>query len=89
MYKFIDYHPDLKLAPDQVRQFADEARSGKRDQYDVRLLDIFSSPQGGFYCYLEAPGEEAVRKHHALSGVTCNDVKQVESLIESRTTRLI
>ncbi|TAK31331.1 MAG: DUF4242 domain-containing protein [Chloroflexota bacterium] len=80
MSRFIDYHTELKLPQEAIQQLADEAKSGKRDQYGVRVLDVYYNPQGKVYCYLDGPSEEAIRQHHLASGVTCDEVTQVDCL---------
>lgn len=43
--------------------------------------DDLALPQDGkVYCLLDAPDEEAVRKHHAALDVPCGEVHQVSAL---------
>lgn len=78
MPKFIDFHPSYNISPERVAQLRQEMLDGKSDQYGVRQLELYHSPQGrGVYCLLEAPDEAAVRNHH---NGNCSDVIMVESL---------
>jgi hypothetical protein len=77
--KFMDFHPNRQISPERVAQLRQEAVEGNLDQYGVRQLELFHSPDGkGFYCLLEAPDEEAVRNHH---NGNCGEVIKVESLL--------
>jgi hypothetical protein len=79
MPKFIDFHPNITMTSEDVAQLRAETQSGKVDEFGVRQIELFYSPDGkGVYCVLEAPDEEAVRKHH---GGNCGDVVKVESLL--------
>ncbi len=79
MPKFIDFHPGYQISPEHVGQLRQQTMDGKTDQYGVRQLELFYSPDGkGVYCLLEAPDEGAVRNHH---NGNCNEVIKVESLL--------
>jgi hypothetical protein len=77
--KFIDFHPNYRMSPEEVAQLRQETVERKVDAHGVRQLEVFYSPDGkGVYCLLEAPDEEAVRKHHDGD---CGEVIEVESLL--------
>ena len=79
MPKFIDFHPGSQLAPERIAQIRQDTIEQKSDQYGVRQLELYYSPDGkGIYCVLEAPDEVAVRNHHHGN---CNEVIKVESLL--------
>ena len=79
MPKFIDFHPNWQVKPETVARLREAARTGQVDEFGVRQLEFFYSPDGkGAYCLLEGPDEEAVRKHH--SAANC-DPMRVESLL--------
>ncbi len=79
MPKFIDFHPNLQVSTEDVEHLRAETQLGKVDEFGVRQIELFYSPDGkGVYCLLEAPDAEAVRKHH---GGQCGEVIQVESLL--------
>jgi len=83
MPKFMDFHADMALAPQQVARLRQETLAGTVDQYGVRQVDLFYSPNGkGIYCLLEAPDEDAVRDHHHGN---CGEVVKVESVLDQRT----
>jgi hypothetical protein len=79
MPKFMDFHPNFRISPERVAQLRQETAEGKVDQYGVRQLELFHSPDGnGVYCLLEGPDEVAVRSHH---NGNCGEVIRVESLL--------
>jgi hypothetical protein len=79
MPKFMDFHPNYLVSPEAVARLRKETVEGAIDQYGVRQLELFHSPDGkGSYCLLDAPDEEAVRNHHKGN---CGDVIKVESLL--------
>ena len=81
MPRFIDYHDDLKLSPEAIQQIGQGAREGASDEFGVRQVELFHNPDGKVYCLLDAPDEEAVRKHHAALDVPCGQVNRVDSLL--------
>ena len=81
MPTFMDFHDDLKLPDEAVRQITKETEEHKVDKFGVRQVELFHNPGGKVYCLLEAPDEEAVRLHHAALGVPCGDVHEVQSLL--------
>jgi Protein of unknown function (DUF4242) len=81
MPTFMDYHDDLKLPPEAIAQIGEGARNGATDEFGVRQVELYSNPDGKVYCLLDAPDEEAVRKHHAALDVPCGDVHRVSSLL--------
>jgi len=78
---FMDYHDDLKLPAEAIKQIAQGTRDGATDDFGVRQVELYHNPDGKVYCLLEAPDEQAVRDHHASLGVPCGDVNQVNSLL--------
>ncbi len=81
MARFMDYHDDLKLPAEAVASIAEGARNGTADEFGVTQVELFHNPDGKVYCLLDAPDEEAVRKHHAALDVPCGDVHRVEQLL--------
>ena len=80
MPRFMDFREDLKLPDDDIAQIADDARHERADEFGVRQAELSHNPDGKVYCLLEAPDEEAVRKHHAALGVDCGVVHQVDGI---------
>jgi hypothetical protein len=76
----MDFHEDLKLPDDDIAQIADDARHERADEFGVRQVELYHNPDGKVYCLLEAPDEEAVRKHHAALGVDCGVVHRVDGI---------
>ncbi len=81
MPRFMDFHSDLKLPSDAIAQIAEGTRAQATDEFGVRQVELFHNADGKVYCLLEAPDEEAVRKHHEALGVPCGDVHRVSSLL--------
>jgi hypothetical protein len=81
MPTFMDFHDDLKLPDEAVQQIAKETKEHKVDKFGVRQVELFHNPDGKVYCLLEAPDEEAVRRHHAALGLSCGDIHEVKSLL--------
>ncbi len=81
MPTFMDFHDDLKLPDEAVRQITKETKEHKVDKFGVRQVELFHNPDGKVYCLLDAPDEEAVRRHHAALGLSCGDVHEVKSLL--------
>jgi Nickel responsive protein SCO4226-like len=81
MPRFMDYHDDLKLPPEAIAQIGQGARDGVSDEFGVRQIELYHNADGKVYCLLEAPDEDAVRRHHAALDVPCGEVHQVDSLL--------
>jgi Protein of unknown function (DUF4242) len=77
---FMDFHEDLRLPPEAVEDIGRGARAGESDEFGVRQVELYHNDQGKVYCLLDAPDEDAVRKHHEALGVPCGDVHRVASL---------
>jgi hypothetical protein len=81
MPTFMDFHDDLKLPAQAIKDIADGARQEAKDEYGVRQIELYHNPEGKVYCLLEAPDADSVRKHHAALGVPCGEVNEVQSLM--------
>jgi len=81
MPKFMDFHDDLRLPQQAIDDIGQGTRNGDVDEFGVRQIELFHNPDGKVYCLLEAPDEDAVRKHHAALDVPCGDVHRVDSLL--------
>lgn len=81
MPTYMDFHDDLKLPQDAIEAIAKGTLNHDTDGFGVRQLELYHNPDGKVYCLLEAPDEEAVRKHHAALDVSCGDVHQVSQLL--------
>ena len=80
MPQFMDFHEDLKLPAEDIEQIARGAREGATDEFGVRQVELYHNADGKVYCLLDAPDEEAVRKHHEAIGVSCGDVHRVDGI---------
>lgn len=81
MPTFMDFHDDLKLPADAIRDIGQGARDGAKDEFGVRQIELYHNADGKVYCLLEAPDAESVRKHHAALDVPCGQVHEVQSLM--------
>ena len=80
MPRFMDFHDDLKLPDQAIREITKDTKDEKFDQFGVRQIELFHNPEGKVYCLLEAPDAEAVRKHHEALGVACGEVHQISGV---------
>jgi hypothetical protein len=80
MPTFMDYHDDLKLPEDVIKEIGKGASNGETDEFGVRQVELYHNADGKVYCLLDAPDEDAVRKHHAALDVACGDVHEVRRL---------
>ncbi len=81
MPRFMDFHDDLVLPPEAIKQLTAGTRQATADQFGVVQLELYHNADGNAYCLLEGPDEESIRKHHAALDVPCGDVHQVSSLL--------
>lgn len=81
MPRFMDFHEDLKLPAEAIRQITTDTKEQNSDQFGVRQLELYHNAEGKVYCLLEAPDAEAVRRHHEALGVPCGEVHEVTSLL--------
>lgn len=77
----MDFHDDLKLPPEAIQQIGQGTRDKTADEFGVTQLELYHNPGGKVFCLLDAPNEDAVRKHHAALDVSCGDVHKVDSLL--------
>ncbi|MBT8085324.1 MAG: DUF4242 domain-containing protein [Woeseia sp.] len=76
MPKFIDEHSMKPFTAGQLR----ELQNAPPDEFGVTHHDIlFSEKDDKIYCVLDAPNPEAVSKHHAKAGITCDYIHEVSS----------
>jgi Protein of unknown function (DUF4242) len=80
MPQFMDVHSDLKLPQEAIDDIAKGAEAGTADEFGVRQLELYHSPNGKVYCLLDAPNEQAVRDHHAALGVDVGEVDEVTGI---------
>ncbi len=76
MPKFIDSHPMEPFSAEQLESLQD----APPDEFGVTHHDIlFSEKDNKIYCVLDAPNKEAIEKHHAKAGITCDCIHEVKS----------
>ncbi len=80
MPTFMDFHNELKLSKEAIRQITELTQNKVVDKFGVRQIDLYHNEHGHVYCLLEAPSAEAVRLHHEAMGVPCGNVHQVDSI---------
>jgi hypothetical protein len=81
MPQFMDFHEDLKLPDDAIKQITQDTKELKVDEFGVRQVELFHNADGTVYCLLDAPDADSVRKHHEAIGVPCGDVHEVAGLL--------
>ena len=81
MPTFMDFHDDLTVTGEAIRQITPDTRDGKADESGDRQVELFGNPDGKLYLLLEAPDANAVRKHHEVVGVPCGHVHEVSRLL--------
>jgi hypothetical protein len=83
MPTYIDHHERFDMTPEMEQAFADRLRSGQTDANGVKGINMFLTKDGGAYCLLEAPDEDAVVQTHAEGGTTIHrgDVIEVRALV--------
>lgn len=76
MPMFIDVHPMKPFSADQLKKL----QNAPADEFGVTHHDIlFNEQDNKIYCVLNAPNLEAIHKHHAKVGVSCDWVHEVKS----------
>jgi uncharacterized protein DUF4242 len=83
MPQFIDHHPmGPNLPPEATEGIAGRIRSGEKDEFGVRGLNVFLGKTGEAFCLSEAPDADAVVKAHEAAGfpISRSDVVEVEAV---------
>jgi hypothetical protein len=80
---YIDHHEKFEVTPELEQAFAERLRSGQPDENGVKGINMFLTKDGGAYCLLEAPDEDAVVRTHANGGteIRRGDVVEVRLLV--------
>lgn len=78
---FMDFHEDLKLPAEAIDSIGQGTRDKTADEFGVTQVELYHNAEGKVYCLLDAPDEDAVRKHHAAVGVDCGQVHQVNGVL--------
>ena len=82
MPQYLDHHPtDPNMPPEVVARIIERLRSGERDEFGEKGLNVFIGAEQT-YCHTEAPSVEAVRKSHEALGIVLGpqDVVEVQVL---------
>jgi hypothetical protein len=80
--QYLDHHPtDPNMPPEVVARIIERLRSGERDEFGEKGLNVFIGAEQT-YCHTEAPSVEAVRKSHEALGIVLGpqDVVEVQVL---------
>ncbi len=76
MPKYIDSH---SMGPVKAQQLH-ALQTAPADEFGVAHHDIlYNEGENRIWCVLDAPDEEAVRRHHAKVGIDCEFVTEVHS----------
>jgi hypothetical protein len=84
---FLDAHLSADVPIQDMRDFLRNARSGVRDAFGVRPLDLYCGDDGRVFYVVAAPDEGAVRQYHASCGAVCDRIRRVQ-LFASTTDEL-
>lgn len=77
MVLFIDGHFTSKAHLEKIKGVV----NGDVDEFGVSTIELFyNNNSQELYCILDAPDEDAVAKHHAKFGLTCNFITQIEKI---------
>jgi two-component system sensor histidine kinase HydH len=77
MVLFIDGHFTSKAHLEKIKGVV----NGDVDEFGVSTVELFyNNNSQELYCILDAPDEDAVTKHHAKFGLTCNFITQIEKI---------
>lgn len=79
---FIDWHKAEEIAPDLRETVKRNIASGTPDAHGV--IDrgvVLDREQRRMFCILEAPDEEAVRKHHHDAGIEVERIHRAEAIL--------
>jgi hypothetical protein len=65
-----------KLTPETLHKL----QRAPQDQFGVTHHELlYNKQENKLFCVLDAPTKEAVKKHHAHAGITCDWVEEVAS----------
>ncbi|MDA2937160.1 DUF4242 domain-containing protein [Acidobacteria bacterium AH-259-A15] len=79
MSKFIDTHPMNPFTEEQLRGL----QNAPEDEFGVTHHDVlFSEEANKIWCVLNAPDEEAIRRHHKKAGLECEWIQEIKSTRE-------
>jgi len=76
MPKYIDSHEMRPFTANELNKL----QNAPPDEFGVTHHDIlFSEKDNKIYCVLDAPNMDAIIKHHAKAGITCDCIHEVIS----------
>ncbi|MBI4288943.1 MAG: DUF4242 domain-containing protein [Chloroflexi bacterium] len=76
----LDSHKGTKLDDNMKRAELSAIKSGQKDEFGVKALNVYYNDAGRAFCLTEAPSIEAVRKAHTKMGVKCDEIVAVNCL---------
>lgn len=82
MPTFIDWHRAGEIPPDVKETIERNIREGRPDENGV--IDrgvVLDKDAGRLYCILDAPDEEAVRRHHEAAGIAVEQVHPADAIL--------
>ncbi len=82
----LDSHKGIKLDEKQRDLELEAIRSGQKDEFGVRPLNVYFNDAGRIFCLTEAPSVEAVKKAHSKMGVKCDEIVAVNCLANCACT---
>jgi Protein of unknown function (DUF4242) len=83
---FVDQHLAEGVPLEVFGRMIQEAEQRPPDAHGVRVLGHWIGGQH-LYCVLQAPDADAVRQHHAIRGLPCDEIRPLEGLHGMRSGR--
>lgn len=76
MPKFLDSHPFIGVTEERLK----DAQASPPDEFGVDHINIlYNQKENKLFCFLNAPDEDSVRKHHEKLGIKLDWVTEVNT----------
>ena len=76
MPEFLDSHPMTGVTEERLK----DAQASPPDEFGVDHINIlYNQKENKLFCFLNAPDEDAVRKHHGKLGIKFDWVTEVNT----------
>ena len=70
------------LSPDIVKEIREDVKTGRKDQFGVRNVNIFITKDGHGFCVVESPTVDALLVSHKAKGIPV-ERKDVHEIIQT------
>jgi len=76
MPRYLDVHPLGKFTEEDLKKL----QQAPKDEFGIVHVNLMhNKEEDKFFCLLDAPNEDAVRKHHEKAGIKCEWVTEVKT----------